>query len=177
MVSNPKYCKSWPHAGWQNRWFSGNFSSFSWFWLAGCHPIFHWNKKSTDHFGQQSMLSWRLHRESNPELSLRRTPLYPFNYEDKCRIFGLFQPFCFFHPIYGRDFLWSHLYNFLTVDFRLRYSIRTYHNRFLVSPVDRYVCPLGGGRSILLSYRDMQSKKLRYISYQTEAGKSRNRNF
>lgn len=76
MVSNPKHCKSWPHAGWQNRWLGGDFSSFSWFWLAGCHPIFHWNKKSTDHFGQQSMLNWRLHRESNPELSLRRTPTY-----------------------------------------------------------------------------------------------------
>ena len=31
--------------------------------------------------------------ESNPQLVLRRRLLYPFNYGNKCRIFGLFQPF------------------------------------------------------------------------------------
>ena len=29
------------------------------------------------------MVFWRPHRESNPELALRRGLLYPFNYEDK----------------------------------------------------------------------------------------------
>ena len=32
-------------------------------------------------------------RESNPQLALRRRLLYPFNYENKCRIFGLFSHF------------------------------------------------------------------------------------
>ena len=32
-------------------------------------------------------------RESNPQLALRRRLLYPFNYENECRIFGLFSHF------------------------------------------------------------------------------------
>ena len=32
-------------------------------------------------------------RESNPQLQLRRLLLYPFNYENKCRIFKLFSSF------------------------------------------------------------------------------------
>ena len=32
-------------------------------------------------------------RESNPQLALRRRLLYPFNYENECRIFGLFNHF------------------------------------------------------------------------------------
>ena len=32
-------------------------------------------------------------RESNPQLALRRRLLYPFNYENKCRIFKLFSSF------------------------------------------------------------------------------------
>ena len=32
-------------------------------------------------------------RESNPQLVLRRHLLYPFNYENKCRIYGLFSHF------------------------------------------------------------------------------------
>ena len=32
-------------------------------------------------------------QESNPQLVLSRRLLYPFNYRNKCHIFGLFQPF------------------------------------------------------------------------------------
>ena len=31
---------------------------------------------------EKSVVFWCSHRESNPELSLRRAPLYPFNYEN-----------------------------------------------------------------------------------------------
>ena len=39
-------------------------------------------------------------RESNPQLALRRRLLYPFNYENECRIFGLFSLFGIGNHIY-----------------------------------------------------------------------------
>ena len=39
-------------------------------------------------------------RESNPQLALRRRLLYPFNYENECRIFGLFSHFGIGNHIY-----------------------------------------------------------------------------
>ena len=42
--------------------------------------------------------------ESNPQLVLRRRLLYPFNYGNKSRIFGLFQPFWFTVTIFMNSF-------------------------------------------------------------------------
>ena len=42
----------------------------------------------------------RSQRESNPQLALRRRLLYPFNYENECRIFGLFSLFGIGNHIY-----------------------------------------------------------------------------
>ena len=39
-------------------------------------------------------------RESNPQLAIRRRLLYPFNYENECRIFGLFSLFGIGNHIY-----------------------------------------------------------------------------
>ena len=48
-----------------------------------------YKQQKTAFFVVKKTVKWPAHRESNPELSLRRAPLYPFNYENKysiCRI-------------------------------------------------------------------------------------------
>ena len=55
----------------------------------------------------------RSQRESNPQLALRRRLLYPFNYENKCRIFRLFSSFGYGRHIYESNHFHDELPFFL----------------------------------------------------------------
>ena len=78
---------------WQEIIFADKISSPCHISLTNLSPkILFLHEKSSNDFRYhycKYKCSWR---ELNPQLALRRRLLYPFNYKNKCRIFGLFQP-------------------------------------------------------------------------------------
>ena len=100
-----------------------------------------------------------------PWLNLRRRLLYPFNYGNKCRIFGLFSSFG-----YGKPYLWNQSLSWWIICFLfwlLRFlCLNRTLNWFLFHCSGfNHSCPLGGPRYIHLT-KETDTNNRTFLLYQ-----------